>query len=1804
MRKARYSTCLGVSILTFLILTVFIWTSTPVFALDAELDGQGIQTDNEAIIILSTVTIAEMQQARKLIESFGARVNTIFPPSAFIASIAPDIALLLKSQQIIKEISYKEVDPDLFKNHEASTVDAIKIWNKILQKKSQLQETTLEKSSPVSFSDELRVNPDVPKTREEKIKREKEYLAGWQTRKEEFLRQEEKKKQDWFLKQGKPQGFLSLVVDDLGQTLKSVTSEASTASTFGKANGAGFMDTSLYLAGDIAVGIFFIPGSAGNWTVAEIDSAYDEVVNALRQFSFDEPNAKITFTPIKEVDSNGVPNLFPPGNDFQTYVNDLRNIHQTHWAYAIIIEKGTNPVRGFANLFGPLLKIWSLDSLGGNVVRHETMHIFGASDQYAEAGAEKASPTSRWGYLYVVHANSEYNDGTGYFSGAGEAQIDLMKSDGSGLHVPIGVYSRGQVGWRDSDGDAILDPLDTFPYSIILNKTNSNNQLTYTGIAQDKPINNDYNNTYTETLRFVLNDVGLNTVSLVEYRVNQGAWVSANPEEGSFDSGSENFTFTTPALKNGNYTIEIRATNSAGNSQIGYTKDEVQIQGSPVTNVQPFANFTVNPPSSSTGRNFAADAFLCSDIENPTSSLQVRWDYEDNGVWDTGFSTTKTRDITYSTAGTKTIRLEVKDSGNLTHQATRQVLVSASNIIPTPKFTATPENQQNGTTTFPVTFDATASWDGEDPVSSLQAKWDFDGDGTWDTPYSNNLVINHNYNLTTPSNHWLARLEIKDTNNNTSQDQPHVWSVSYNHAPSLSNLTATYKGGKVKSSFKGTFGSAYSTYDVYILGNFAYVAEGVSGLEIFDISNPVKPKRVGGVDTPDFAYGVSAAGNFAYVADGNAGLRIVNITNPVYPTIVGPGVNTPGFAMDVFILGNFAYVADLFGGLSIVNISNPNAPVLAGNVPMPGSRHVYDVYISGEFAYLVSINGFLDIINVSVPSSPVLVGSFPAGSDANGIFVRGNYAYVSTWSNGILTIDISNPASPVLANSIPITGNLYGLSVSGDYLYSVSNSAAKGLYVADISDPASPKMVDFLSRDLNANSIFASGPYIYLASDSLGLSVVCSGNVPTPMQGIDFDLVPILAFDVAISGNYAYVAGGEYGGLYAMEISDPIRPTIVDNVETPGNANSVFIKGNYAYVADGSYGLKIVNITNPNSLSLVGPGFNTTSEAKDVFIKGNYAYVADGESGLQVIDISNPGNPVFQANRDTDGNANAIFVDDKYLYLADGTAGLKIFDISKENQPELAATYPTSEFLSGVSIHGDYAYLSTSGNGLKILSIIDPTSPVPVGDGLETGDASDVTVYGDYAYIADGSYGLKIIDISNPVSPFLVGSINFPNHSTVQDIGYANNVVVRDNYCFVADMSFGVQIVYLGPHLNVSVDASDADFTTSWDGVLEYRWDINNDQIWDRSFSPLSRVDMPAADTLSTIVCGIKDRFNATNSLSAVPLISYPPRISPLGDKSVIENTPISFQVEATDRNNDYLAFSADNLPSGVSFIDNGNNTATFSWTPNASQTGTHSITFNVSDGGLSDSETINIDVLMGSRPPVLNSIGDKYVYAGNTLSFQISATDPNNDLLTYSAIDLPQGATFNPATRVFSWTTSGSDIGFYDVSFQVSDGQFIDSETVEIRVLVYYQRRCYTCFLAGTPILMADGTTKPIEKLKVGDGVLAFDEKTGQLKPDSVSEFFRHKADKYLIVNKKLKVTENHPVYSEGKWVEIGKLKVGDKLINFRGESLVINSIKEVRRKVDTYNLEVNPYHTYIAGGIVVHNKDKKCNWVTHASE
>lgn len=155
--------------------------------------------------------------------------------------------------------------------------------------------------------------------------------------------------------------------------------------------------------------------------------------------------------------------------------------------------------------------------------------------------------------------------------------------------------------------------------------------------------------------------------------------------------------------------------------------------------------------------------------------------------------------------------------------------------------------------------------------------------------------------------------------------------------------------------------------------------------------------------------------------------------------------------------------------------------------------------------------------------------------------------------------------------------------------------------------------------------------------------------------------------------------------------------------------------------------------------------------------------------------------------------------------------------------------------------------------------------------------------------------------------------------------------------------------------------------------------------------------------------------------------------------------------------------------------------------------------------------------------------------------------------------------------------------------------------------------KKCVTghSFLPGTLVLMADGSKKPIDKLKLGDRVLATDPATGQTSSQPVTATIIGQGDKFLIkltVEAKgfaaavqtgtLTSTEGHEYFlpSEGRWAEAKDLQVNDMLRTAGGRhGATVIDTERYAAPGRVYNLTVASVHTYyvIAGAtpVLVHN-------------
>jgi parallel beta-helix repeat protein len=87
--------------------------------------------------------------------------------------------------------------------------------------------------------------------------------------------------------------------------------------------------------------------------------------------------------------------------------------------------------------------------------------------------------------------------------------------------------------------------------------------------------------------------------------------------------------------------------------------------GSP--DVAPFASFLIQPPTGPPGTTFLLNASRSYDVEDNASTLQLRWDFDGDGTWDTAWTHDRLVEHVFSAAGDYRVRLEVRDSKGLTN---------------------------------------------------------------------------------------------------------------------------------------------------------------------------------------------------------------------------------------------------------------------------------------------------------------------------------------------------------------------------------------------------------------------------------------------------------------------------------------------------------------------------------------------------------------------------------------------------------------------------------------------------------------------------------------------------------------------------------------------------------------------------------------------------------------------------------------------------------------------------------------------------------------------------------------------------------------------------------------------------------------------------------------------------------------------------------------------------------------------------------------------------------------------------------
>src|SRR3990170_2733693 len=189
---------------------------------------------------------------------------------------------------------------------------------------------------------------------------------------------------------------------------------------------------------------------------------------------------------------------------------------------------------------------------------------------------------------------------------------------------------------------------------------------------------------------------------------------------------------------------------------------------------------------------FAANASVSWDLRDAADLLEVRWDWEDDGVWDEPWSTEKTATHGYPLPGAYQIRMVLRDTAGLTDDA-----VMTATVADAPPTAVARASSSSTLLRVPVLFDALNS---SDDVGITAYRWDF-GDGGSDT----RATVTHAY---AARGSFVATLTVWDASTQAGSDIVTIL-VASNADPTAVAMVSPASTGTTDTDF--SFDAANST---------------------------------------------------------------------------------------------------------------------------------------------------------------------------------------------------------------------------------------------------------------------------------------------------------------------------------------------------------------------------------------------------------------------------------------------------------------------------------------------------------------------------------------------------------------------------------------------------------------------------------------------------------------------------------------------------------------------------------------------------------------------------------------------------------------------------------------------------------------------------------------------------------------------------------------------------------------------------------------------------------------------------------
>ena len=272
-------------------------------------------------------------------------------------------------------------------------------------------------------------------------------------------------------------------------------------------------------------------------------------------------------------------------------------------------------------------------------------------------------------------------------------------------------------------------------------------------------------------------------------------------------------------------------------------------------------------------------------------------------------------------------------------------------------------------------------------------------------------------------------------------------------------------------------------------GTTAYVAGGLSGMHVIDLSDISNPQETFWYNTDGgYVNNVLISDNKAYASihlDTRKPLVIFDVSNPIQPKELGSVPNDEavyGSAFRSFALGDeAAYIAGERTALT-VDIRDSTQPKMTSRIDLGNESNSGvtrgDLFVTGPR---------LQIYDVSDPQNLKLISSLDNNSSGEAVAFLNDTTVLCAGEPGVWVVDIDDPLNPKKIGEFAMSGSPMEITVDGNTAY--ISALGNGISVVDFSDISNPVLIETIQTLGDANGCYLDGNQLVVADSIAGMTI-------------------------------------------------------------------------------------------------------------------------------------------------------------------------------------------------------------------------------------------------------------------------------------------------------------------------------------------------------------------------------------------------------------------------------------------------------------------------------------------------------------------------------------------------------------------------------------------------------------------------------------------------------------------------------------------------------------------------------------------